>query len=89
VITGAAGAFAEPIADRLAHEGATVVGVDRREQTVGTHRLQSDLTDEDQVKELFAQVKQDLGRIDVGSPGTGRLIPLRNRPARRSRPCAL
>lgn len=65
VITGAAGAFAEPIADRLAHEGATVVGVDRREHTAGTHRLQSDLTDEDQVRELFAQVKQDLGRIDV------------------------
>jgi NAD(P)-dependent dehydrogenase (short-subunit alcohol dehydrogenase family) len=65
VITGAAGAFAETVADRLTSEGATVVGVDRREHGVGTQSLQHDLTDEDQVRDLFARVKRDLGRIDV------------------------
>lgn len=65
VITGAAGAFAEAVADRLTSEGATVVGVDRHEHGLGAHSLQHDLTDEDQVRELFARVKQDLGRIDV------------------------
>jgi NAD(P)-dependent dehydrogenase (short-subunit alcohol dehydrogenase family) len=65
VITGAAGAFADTVADRLTSEGATVVGVDRREHSVGAHSLRHDLTDEDQVRELFAHVKKDLGRIDV------------------------
>jgi len=65
VITGAAGAFAETVADRLTSEGATVVGVDRREHGVGTQSLQHDLADEDQVRDLFARVKRDLGRIDV------------------------
>lgn len=65
VITGAAGAFAETVADRLTGEGATVVGVDRRVHGVGVQSLQHDLTDEDQVRDFFARVKADLGRIDV------------------------
>lgn len=65
VVTGAASALAETVVDRLASEGATVVGVDRREHRVGAYSRQADLTDEDQVRELFASVKNDLGRIDV------------------------
>jgi NAD(P)-dependent dehydrogenase (short-subunit alcohol dehydrogenase family) len=65
VVTGAASSVAEVVADRLASEGATVVGVDRREHSVGAHTRQADLTDEDQVRKLFASVRSDLGRIDV------------------------
>lgn len=65
VVTGAASPLAQPVVDRLTSEGATVVGVDRREHRVGAHSRQTDLTDEDQVRELFASVKNDLGRIDV------------------------
>jgi NAD(P)-dependent dehydrogenase (short-subunit alcohol dehydrogenase family) len=32
---------------------------------VGAHARQADLTDEDQVRLLFASIKNDLGRIDV------------------------
>ena len=65
VVTGAASAIAEAVADRLTSEGATVVGVDRHQHGVGSHSRTADLTDEDQVRELFAGVKNDLGRIDV------------------------
>ena len=65
VITGAASALAGPVADRLAREGATVLGVDRHEHGVGSHQLLCDLTDEDAVRELFARVARDLGRLDV------------------------
>jgi NAD(P)-dependent dehydrogenase (short-subunit alcohol dehydrogenase family) len=65
VVTGAASALAEVVADRLTSEGATVVGVDKRQHSVGAHSRQTDLTDEDQVRELFASVRRDLGRIDV------------------------
>jgi NAD(P)-dependent dehydrogenase (short-subunit alcohol dehydrogenase family) len=65
VVTGAASPVAAAVADRLAREGATVLGVDIREHSVGAHVRQADLADEDQVRELFASVKSDLGRIDV------------------------
>jgi NAD(P)-dependent dehydrogenase (short-subunit alcohol dehydrogenase family) len=65
VVTGAASAIAEAVADRLTSEGATVVGVDQRQHGLGPHARTADLTDEDQVRELFAGVKNDLGRIDV------------------------
>ena len=65
VVTEAAGAFADTVADQLTSEGATVVGVDRREHGVGVHSLQHDLTNEDEVQALFSSVKRDFGRIDV------------------------
>jgi NAD(P)-dependent dehydrogenase (short-subunit alcohol dehydrogenase family) len=71
VVTGAASALARPVVHRLTSEGATVVGVDRCEHSVGAHARQADLTDEDQVRELFASVKTDLGRIDVLYNNTG------------------
>lgn len=65
VVTGAASPIAEAVANRLTNEGATVVGVDQRQHGVGPHPWTTDLTDEDQVRELFAGVKNNLGRIDV------------------------
>jgi NAD(P)-dependent dehydrogenase (short-subunit alcohol dehydrogenase family) len=65
VVTGAASSLAQTVADRLTSEGATVVGVDLREHSVGAYSRQADLTDEDQVRSLFASVHNDLGRIDV------------------------
>lgn len=61
VVTGAASSLAEAVADRLTSEGATVVGVDQREHHVGAYSRQADLTDEAQVRELFASVRNDLG----------------------------
>jgi NAD(P)-dependent dehydrogenase (short-subunit alcohol dehydrogenase family) len=65
VVTGAASPIAEAVADRLSSEGGTVVGVDQRRHGVGPHSRTADLSDEDQVCELFAGVKNNLGRIDV------------------------
>ena len=65
VIAGAAGAIGEAVAVRLEREGATVAGVDLRAHTVGTLPLQADLTDEDQVRQVFARIRDELGRVDV------------------------
>jgi NAD(P)-dependent dehydrogenase (short-subunit alcohol dehydrogenase family) len=65
VVTGADSALAQVVADRLTREGGTVVGVDKLEHRVGAHSRLADLTDEDQVRELFASIKHDLGSIDV------------------------
>lgn len=65
VITGAASTIAEAVANRLAHEGGIVAGVDCREHNIGTVRLVADLTDEDQVQDVFARIKTEMGRIDV------------------------
>jgi NAD(P)-dependent dehydrogenase (short-subunit alcohol dehydrogenase family) len=72
VVTGAASSLAGAVADRLTSEGATVVGVDIRAHGVGAYARQADLTNEDQVGELFASVKRDLGRIDVLYNNAGR-----------------
>jgi NAD(P)-dependent dehydrogenase (short-subunit alcohol dehydrogenase family) len=65
VITGAAGAIGAAVAGRLEREGATVAGVDQREHAVGALSLQADLTDEEQVRQVFARIRDALGRIDV------------------------
>jgi NAD(P)-dependent dehydrogenase (short-subunit alcohol dehydrogenase family) len=65
VVTGAAGAIGQAVAARLEREGATVAGVDQREHGVGALSLQADLTDEEQVRRMFARVHDAFGRIDV------------------------
>ncbi len=65
VITGAAGAIGEAVAARLERDGATVAGVDQRAHAAGTLSLQADLTDEDQVRQVFARIRAELGRVDV------------------------
>ncbi len=65
VITGAAGGIGEATAAVFEREGARVVGVDLREHSVGALALQSDLTDEQAVSELYARARAEMGRIDV------------------------
>jgi NAD(P)-dependent dehydrogenase (short-subunit alcohol dehydrogenase family) len=65
VITGAAGGVGRATAGRLAAEGARVVGVDLVEHAVGELCLRADVTEEGEVRELYARVRDQLGRIDV------------------------
>ncbi len=65
VITGAAGGIGAATAEVFAREGARVVGVDLREGAPGDLSLAADVTDEDAVRDLYARVRGELGRIDV------------------------
>jgi NAD(P)-dependent dehydrogenase (short-subunit alcohol dehydrogenase family) len=65
VITGAAGGIGSTSVQRFQDEGATVVGVDLTDDAPGDLSLAVDVTDEDQVRELFARVRAELGTIDV------------------------
>jgi NAD(P)-dependent dehydrogenase (short-subunit alcohol dehydrogenase family) len=65
VIAGASGVIGEATAERLRSEGATVVGVDRREHSLGALSIQADLTVEAEVSAMFARVYEEFGRIDV------------------------
>lgn len=65
VITGAAGGVGQATASRLAQEGATVVGVDVVEHEVGELCLRADMTEEEQTRDLYAGIGNQLGRIDV------------------------
>jgi NAD(P)-dependent dehydrogenase (short-subunit alcohol dehydrogenase family) len=65
VITGAAGGIGSTSVERFQDEGATVVGVDLTDDAPGDLSLAVDVTDEDQVRELFARVRAEFGTIDV------------------------
>jgi NAD(P)-dependent dehydrogenase (short-subunit alcohol dehydrogenase family) len=65
VITGAAGGIGVATAELFAREGARVVGVDLRDHEVGEMRLQADVTDEEQVSEVYAAVADRFGEIHV------------------------
>ena len=65
VITGAASGIGAETATLFGAEGATVVGVDLSPDSVGDLALEADVTDEQQVREMYARVKRELGRIDV------------------------
>jgi NAD(P)-dependent dehydrogenase (short-subunit alcohol dehydrogenase family) len=65
VITGAASGIGAESARRFAEEGATVIGVDLDAGSVGDLALQVDVTDEDQVRDAYARVREQHGRIDV------------------------
>jgi NAD(P)-dependent dehydrogenase (short-subunit alcohol dehydrogenase family) len=65
VITGAASGIGAATATLFEAEGATVVGVDLGEDSVGTLKLAADVTDEEQVKGMYARAREELGRIDV------------------------
>ena len=65
VITGAAGGIGSATAKRFKEEGATVVGVDIAADSPGDLALACDVTDEDAVRELYARVRDEYGRIDV------------------------
>jgi NAD(P)-dependent dehydrogenase (short-subunit alcohol dehydrogenase family) len=65
VITGAASGIGAESARLFAAEGGRVVGVDIEPGSVGELGIQADVTDEDQVRGMYARVRDELGRIDV------------------------
>ena len=65
VITGAASGIGATTAELFEAEGATVVGVDLAEDSVGSLKLAADVTDEEQVKRTYARTREELGHIDV------------------------
>jgi NAD(P)-dependent dehydrogenase (short-subunit alcohol dehydrogenase family) len=65
VITGAASGIGATAAELFETEGATVVGVDLSPDSVGSLKLATDVTEEEQVKGMYARTREELGRIDV------------------------
>jgi NAD(P)-dependent dehydrogenase (short-subunit alcohol dehydrogenase family) len=65
VITGAASGIGAESARLFTEEGATVVGVDVSARAEGDLAIEADVTDEQQVRDMYARTKSELGRIDV------------------------
>jgi NAD(P)-dependent dehydrogenase (short-subunit alcohol dehydrogenase family) len=65
VITGTASGIGAESARLFQSEGATVVGVDLREDPVGDLTIMADVTDPRQVEDMYARARAELGRIDV------------------------
>jgi NAD(P)-dependent dehydrogenase (short-subunit alcohol dehydrogenase family) len=65
VITGVAGGIGRATAERFENEGGRIVGVDLLDHGIGELALQADITSEDAVRDMYARVKSELGRIDV------------------------
>jgi NAD(P)-dependent dehydrogenase (short-subunit alcohol dehydrogenase family) len=65
VVTGAAGGIGTATVARFKDEGATVVGVDLTADSPGDLAICCDVTDEEQVRALYARVRAEYGTIDV------------------------
>jgi NAD(P)-dependent dehydrogenase (short-subunit alcohol dehydrogenase family) len=65
VITGAASGIGADTARLFAAEGAKVVGVDIDPGSEGDLKLQADVTDEQQVRDMYERARRELGHIDV------------------------
>jgi NAD(P)-dependent dehydrogenase (short-subunit alcohol dehydrogenase family) len=65
VITGAASGIGAETVRRMREEGARVVGVDLNETEGVDLSIVADVTDEDAVRDLYARVREELGRVDV------------------------
>ena len=65
VITGAASGIGAETARLFGEEGAHVVGVDLSPGSVGELALQADVTDEQQVHDMYERTHEEFGRIDV------------------------
>jgi NAD(P)-dependent dehydrogenase (short-subunit alcohol dehydrogenase family) len=65
VITGAASGIGAESARLFGAEGAKVVGVDIDAGAEGDLAIQADVTDEDQVRDLYVRARDELGRVDV------------------------
>jgi NAD(P)-dependent dehydrogenase (short-subunit alcohol dehydrogenase family) len=65
VITGAASGIGAETARLFMSEGAKVAGVDLSSESEGDVAYQGDVTDENEVRDLYARVREEFGRIDV------------------------
>ncbi len=65
VVTGAAGGIGAATVDVFQREGATVVGVDLLDGAPGDLALAVDVTEEFAVQQMYAQVAEQYGRIDI------------------------
>jgi NAD(P)-dependent dehydrogenase (short-subunit alcohol dehydrogenase family) len=65
VVTGAAGGIGAATVEAFQREGAKVVGVDLLEGAPGDLALAVDVTDEFAVQQMYAQVAEEFGHIDV------------------------
>ena len=65
VVTGALGGIGAATVDAFRREGATVAGVDLREDSPGDLALAADVTDDAAVRSMYEQVRERFGRIDV------------------------
>ncbi len=65
VVTGAAGGIGAATVEVFQREGATVVGVDLRDGAPGDLALAVDVTEEFAVQQMYAQVAEQYGRIDI------------------------
>lgn len=67
IVTGAAQGIGAATVARLAEEGATVIGCDRRADTLpgAARSLAVDVTDRDQVDAMVGMVMAEFGRVDV------------------------
>jgi NAD(P)-dependent dehydrogenase (short-subunit alcohol dehydrogenase family) len=65
VITGAASGIGAETARLFGAEGAKVVGVDLSPDALGDLAIQADVTDAQQVQDMYARTREEYGRIDV------------------------
>jgi NAD(P)-dependent dehydrogenase (short-subunit alcohol dehydrogenase family) len=65
VVTGASGGIGAATVTRFQDEGATVVGVDLLPDGPGDLSLVADVTDEAAMRDVYARVREEYGRIDV------------------------
>ena len=65
VITGSASGIGAETAALFRAEGAKVVGVDLSEDAGADLAIQADVTDEQQVKDVYAQARERFGHVDV------------------------
>jgi NAD(P)-dependent dehydrogenase (short-subunit alcohol dehydrogenase family) len=65
VITGAASGIGAETARLFTEEGGRVVGVDLRAGAEGELLLEADVSDEEQVREMYERTRKEMGRIDV------------------------
>jgi len=65
VVTGAASGIGAETARLFQAEGAKVVGADVSPDPVGDLKLHVDVSNEDQVREMYASARSQCGRVDV------------------------
>jgi NAD(P)-dependent dehydrogenase (short-subunit alcohol dehydrogenase family) len=65
VITGAASGIGAEIARLFGEEGGRVVGVDLDPGSAGELAIEADVTDSDQVRDVYARTSERFARVDV------------------------